>query len=363
VRIAVVHPFAWPYVRRGGERYADELVRYLARNGHQVTMISGDPGTTASGVRHVRLRNPSIAPLARRGIGPVETFGVRALPALLSRAFDVVHAFTPTAALAARAVRQRTVYTVLGLPTPEVFEGRPRHRALLERAVRRADEVTVLSAAAADAVIGSTRRTPVVLAPGVRTDEFRADLSPRTGPPRVLFSSALDQPQKGLDVLVRAFSLVLRTHPDARLVLSGPGSADWALAHADPETRSSTDILGPGASEDVPRRYRSATVTVLPSRHEAFGLVLVESLASGTPVVGTPEGGASDIIDASVGRLAPYGDVDALATAIIETIAAAGDAGMRARCAAHAKRWDWNGSIGPQHEDVYRSVARPRLGR
>jgi phosphatidylinositol alpha-mannosyltransferase len=119
------------------------------------------------------------------------------------------------------------------------------------------------------------------------------------------------------------------------------------------------DVLGTGAIEAVPERYRSAHVTVLPSRDEAFGMVLVESLASGTPVVGGTPGGAEDIIEPDVGRLVRYGDADGLAVAIDECIEMAAGAGTAGRCRESARAWDWS-EIGPRYEAAYESIAGRR---
>jgi phosphatidyl-myo-inositol alpha-mannosyltransferase len=342
VRIALVHPFAWPAVRRGGERYLNDLAWYLRDAGHDVDVITGTASPKARGRRPFR-------------IGPVETFGLRAFPALLRRRYDVAHALTPSAALAARSAGHRTLFTVLGHPERDVFRGRPWQRRLLSAAMRGAHRVATLSRPAAEQVRAVFGLQATVLPPGVRLDAFTPALEPRAGPVRILFASALDQPQKGLDVLVTAFADLRRDYPDARLVLAGPGDPDRALAQT---TREAIDVCGPGSPEDLPNRYRTATVTVLPSRHEAFGLVLVESLATGTPVIGATPGGASDIVEPSVGRTVPYGDADALAHALRACIDLARDPAVPSRCREHARRWDWSTSVGPQHEAVYQEIAR-----
>src|SRR4051812_17280846 len=113
MRIALVHPFSWPEVRRGGERYLDDLAGYLAAAGHDVDVVTGSDGagTTRGNPAFVRRRHLDVSLLRRRGLGSAETFALVALPQLLRRRYDVVHALMPTAALAARLARQRTVYT------------------------------------------------------------------------------------------------------------------------------------------------------------------------------------------------------------------------------------------------------------
>src|SRR4051812_48400721 len=109
MRIALVHPFSWPAVRRGGERYLHDLAWFLTGQGAEVDIVVGgrpgvEPGPDG---RLVRLRHPKR--LAVRTLTPTDTFGAPALGWLARHRYDVVHALTPTAALAAVATRQRTV--------------------------------------------------------------------------------------------------------------------------------------------------------------------------------------------------------------------------------------------------------------
>ena len=366
LNVALVHAYAWPEVRRGGERLVDDLTRYLRGRGHRVDAYCGTKAEsrffTGPGGRNYLFHVPSVRALERGGLGHIETFGARAVVPLLLHRYDVVHAFTPTAALASIAAGQPTIYTVIGHPTASSL---PRHRfqrSALARAVRLSTEVAVLSRSAQRALEDAFGRRAVILPPGVGTSGFDPDLQPRSGPPCVLFSGDMGNPDKGLDVLVAAFEQVLHKHPDARLQLSGPGTTgrvERSAAASWERIRSAVDVLGTGAVEEIPDRYRSAHVTVLPSRDEAFGIVLVESLACGTPVIGGEPGGAEDIVDPSVGRLVPHGDVYGLAVAIDECIRMATEEGTAARCDEHARRWDW-AAIGTQYEAVYTSVAGRR---
>lgn len=360
LHIALVHPFVWPEVRRGGERYVDDLRDWLVASGHRVELIAAAPGRggvqSSGDLVWRRLRVPDAGWLARRGLGVARLFGARTLPVLLRRRYDVVHAFMPSAAVAARMCGQRTWYSHLGNPVPAWVRNCPGDARLTRAAVRLSDLTSVLSAAARDRTEELTGRTPLVLAPGVRMQEFPPNLAARTGPPRILFSGFLSANNKGLDVLVRALPLVLRQYPAARLLLSGEGSPAWALEQASNEVRDAIDVLGAGNVDDVARRYREATVTALPSAGEAFGLVLVESLASGTPVVGSAGEGMADIVDDGVGRLAPYGAAEALAEALVAAIALAGEDAAPLRCVERASFWDWRSAVGPRHEEVYRGL-------
>ncbi|MHB8670311.1 MAG: glycosyltransferase family 4 protein [Acidimicrobiales bacterium] len=368
LRLALVHPFWWPEVRRGGERYFADLAWWLASAGHEVDVITGrtrrppapepeGPAPPGSGGPRMIWRPQVLpGPLRRRGVSALDAFGVSALPALARRRYDVVHALTPTAALAGRLCGQRVVYTVLGHPTADQFGRRPLDARLFGAASRRSHAVAALSRASAGQVEAMTGRRAVVLSPGVRTEEFAPALAARAGPARVLFCSDAADPRKGLRVLAEAFGRLLTRHPGARLVLAGPGDPGPALAGTFEPGSPSIEITGPEV--DLADCYRRATVTVLPSRHEAFGLVLVESLACGTPVVCFDDGGMPAIVDRpEVGRVARTDDAASLARAIEEAAALAADPSTPGRCAAHSRRWDWRAAIGPHHEALYREVA------
>jgi phosphatidylinositol alpha-mannosyltransferase len=361
VRIALLHPFSWPTVRRGGERYLHDLGRWLSERGHDVDIVTGAVDAAPAehdlgGPRLVRLPLWSPARLAPYGVTPLDTFGATASRHLARERYDVVHALVPSGGLAAVAALQPSVYTVLGHPSPANPPARAWSRALLTRAVKAVRVPAALSRSAADGVEGLTGRRPLVLPPGVRTVDFAAKPAAPAGPPRLLFNGFAGDPRKRLDVLLRALPAVLEVLPDARLALGGGGDAGPALDRLDAGVRRAVvavlDDLGPGALGDVPTRYRQATVSVLPSVEEAFGLVLVESLACGTPVVCSRSGGMPEIVTDAVGCTAPPDDPARLAAAIVGAVALAADPATPARCAEHARQWDWD-RIGPLHELAY----------
>jgi glycosyltransferase involved in cell wall biosynthesis len=366
MRIALVHPHCWPEVRRGGERYLVDLAWYLQGAGHEVHVLTGTDGpsrvTMEDGIEFRRVRHRLPRTLERKGVSLDDAFGVTVLPQLLRRRYDVVHALTPTAAIAARLAGQPTVFTVIGHPSKGHLERTPKDRRLFSAAMRVASRTMALSQASADAVTELFGRPAGVLPPGIRLDHFPAELAPRTGPPRVLFSAAANDRRKGLPIVMAALGILLERRPDARLQISSAGDHTWVVpqlgADAD-RLLAATDALGAGALEEIPGRYRAATVTVLPSAGEAFGLALVESLASGTPAVCSRAGGMPEIIDSDdVGRAVPHGDPVALAGALADVIDLAAQPDTPARCAAHARRWGWVEAVGPMHEDIYREVAR-----
>ena len=103
----------------------------------------------------------------------------------------------------------------------------------------------------------------------------------------------------GLDRLITAIDRVRRRHPDVLLYIAGKGPMRDALAQQIRELDLSNhvELLGFVPDEDLPLAYRAANVSVVPTvAHEGFGLIVVESLAAGTPVLVTPVGGLPEIV-------------------------------------------------------------------
>ena len=128
---------------------------------------------------------------------------------------------------------------------------------------------------------------------------------------------------KGIDVLLRAAAIYEEKIPGAQTLLVGHGQL-WEEMHSLTEELGLTGVhfLGHQPQPTVSRVYNIADVSIVPSRIEPFGLVAVEALACGTPVVATNAGGLPDFINEEVGALVPVDDHEALAQAIIDEIEA-----------------------------------------
>lgn len=367
MRILLSSPFAHPYVRRGVERYVGELADWLARQGHDVTLLTTAPDRTrvearpsGAAVRYVR----SGPPVGFRRWRTDELW--RTLPALgrgtlAAGRFDVVeaHHFPDAVVLRAAATARRLPPYSIWLPgvaRRSYLDGRPLFRAGLEAAVRGARTVVSLSAHAAAALQRDFSVPSVVLPPGVDTALYDGP-RPAGAAPVVFSAAAADDPRKRTDLLVRAFAGVARRHPTARLRLAPP-RPEPALAlvrDLDPGVRARVEVTVPAGSGELAGMYREAAVSVLASVDEAFGLVLVESLAAGTPVVGTRHGAIPEVVDDdAVGRLAEPDDPVDLARAIVEALELAEDPATPAACRKAARRWDWD-SIGPRWLELHAS--------
>ena len=126
---------------------------------------------------------------------------------------------------------------------------------------------------------------------------------------------------KGIDVLLNAAAIYEKRLEGVQTVLVGHGVL-WDEMHALKEQLGLQGVhfLGHQSQDILARIYNVADVSIVPSRIEPFGLVAVEALACGTPVVATNAGGLPDFINEEVGALIPVDDSKGLAQAIINEI-------------------------------------------
>lgn len=356
MRIAFTHAYCWPEVRRGAERFIQELGAALAARGHDVTILSSawDATTTElDGARTVRLRRRHQDPYAHEA-----DFGRRVLPRLLAGRYDAVHSMGRRDALAsiraARAhPRRRTVITDLGLPSREYWMPMGKEAKVVEAVVRRIHVYSCMSRYALEYLERDYGRTDGVVVPGgVDLATFRPGT--RASTPTLLFSGALDEPRKGLATLLAALPLVAEAEPDVRLLLSGPGDPSPVLADAPTAAVGRTDVLGPGESNRQHERYASAWATCLPSVADSFGMALAESLACGTPIVVSTDGAPKELVEeGSNGELCEPSDAEGLAKACIRALALARRPETAERCRSSVRRFDWQDGLAPLVESLY----------
>lgn len=358
-----------------------EYARYLIDAGHEVDIITSKPGRA----RVVRQGNLTIY-YDRRISHPLLTrywpwfrfysFSLTALPRLLQRSYDVIHMWLYTYGAPVRLVRQTrgTPYLYQLMGDYQIAPGR-LHQRFVEHVVCPADRVAALTPRMA-AQAAADLHVPVdVLPPWVDTTRFVPGAGRDVQRPQVLFASDVNTVQKGAILLLMAWNTIHRRCPEARLVFAGSfgqsglwtGDAVGAVAAVvhDASARAAIEFLGEGRVEDLPRRYAQSAVTVLPSIGEAFGLVLVESLACGTPVVGNAFDGPGEIItDPGVGTTVPLRGketlndpacAEQLAEAVLTTLELAQRPETSRHCRQHAMQWSRN-AIGPQLEQLYREM-------
>jgi glycosyltransferase involved in cell wall biosynthesis len=337
--VALASPAYWPEVRRGGERMVHDLGAGLAARGHRVRIVTAHDGPTRTadedGMRVTRLRRPPAGRLARRRFEDHLTHVPLTLLDLRRHDDELVHAVHHADAAAAIRSGRPAVWTYMGVPHRAGLANRRLRLRLVTDAMTRATPV-VLSAAAADAFRFWLGVDPRVIHPGVDLDAFTPG-GERAAAFTVLCPAALDAAHKRPEVLAEAFAAVRRERPGARLIVQRGGPLD-ALDGADPRDLDDHAALV--------RAYREAHVTALSSRGEAFGLVLVESLACGTPAVAAADAAGPEVLGDAGATFDPGG----LAAAILT----AADVDPRA-ARAQAERFGLDRCVR-EHERLYREL-------
>jgi glycosyltransferase involved in cell wall biosynthesis len=184
----------------------------------------------------------------------------------------------------------------------------------------------------------------------------------RRGAGRVVGTIGRLVPQKAIHVLLDATPALLQADPATRVLVVGDGPLRGAL-EAQARGLGIAHAVGfAGYQEDVVSAYAAMDVFVLPSRDEGFGLVFLEAMAVGVPVVGTRVIGSEDAVeDGTTGLLVPYADSPALAQAVQRLL---GDAELACRlrdtAAERVRRVSSREQFATQVEGVYRELMQSR---
>lgn len=208
---------------------------------------------------------------------------------------------------------------------------------------------------------------------GVDVEAFRPDAEPipelRNGRPKILFLGRFE-PRKGLKYLLMAFPEIVRQVPDVQLVVVGAGLFGYSYrGYLEKEVEEHVHWAGLVANEDRPRYYASCDVFCSPAvGNESFGIVLLEAMATGKPVVASDIDGYRRVLEhGREGLLVPARDTAGIAEALVRILRnpeqkkAMGAAGRD-----KAIRYSWP-SVASQVEALYEellgSYRSPRFGR
>ncbi|KQR24028.1 glycosyl transferase family 1 [Agreia sp. Leaf335] len=195
-----------------------------------------------------------------------------------------------------------------------------------------------------------------IIPPGVDIDdfEFSEETTNSGAAPRVLCVRRLEK-RMGIDVLIKAWAEVDKRIPGAELRIVGSGTFEQELRAMAAASPAKITFLGRLDDETLRQEYRSASITAVPSLAlEGFGLIALESLATGRAPIVTDCGGLPDAVrglDASL--IVPRGSVEALADRIVHALL--GRVPSAHECRAHAETFAWN-VIAQRHLALYEEV-------
>ena len=360
MRIALLHPTYWPEVRRGSERLVHDLGTELAARGHEVTVLTtheARPETASEdGMRVVRRwRPPFLRPLRwyedHIANAPTTIWSLR------RGGYDLAHAFHPADAWAAVQARRfggpPVIFSFHGIPVRQYLVERRYRLEMLQATISGAAATTVLSEAAAETFSRYLLHEPSVLPGGVRCADFAVEI-PRDPEPTLMSSASMRDPRKRSELLLDAFEELRARRSDVRLQLVRP--RDPLIFWSTPRLPAAVSWVDADDTPSLARAYAGARASVLPAVDEAFGLVLIESLAAGTPAVAARSGACPEIIgDEAIGRLFEPDDAGDLVRAMEEVL----DLGARPEtatvCRERAADFDWT-RVAEKYERLYESV-------
>jgi len=182
--------------------------------------------------------------------------------------------------------------------------------------------------------------------------------------PTIGFLGRFDEPRKGLPVLLEAMRTVVRRHPGARLLIAGRGDADELRTLIGDDLRAHVGLLGELSEADKAAFLRSVDIYCAPNLlGESFGVVLIEALAAGAPIVASDLDAFARVLeDGAAGVLVRRGDPAALADALSGLLA---DPARLAELSAGGPRaaaaYDWD-VLARRIIAVYETVLLPEGG-
>ena len=269
---------------------------------------------------------------------------------------------------AARKLRLPLVVTLQGelsMDASRVYERSTALPRLLRRLLLEADAVTACSRHTLNEAQSFTsvdlEERGTVIPNGVDLSELRRAVPARRTRPYVL-AIGRHVHQKGFDVLIESWVQVRERFPEPiDLLIAGDGPDRTSLIAMAKERGLQDAIVFPGRCDRATTAslFAGCVAFVLPSRHEPFGIVNLEAMAAGKPVVATAVGGVPDVVEAgSTGILVPPGDPGALAAAIVDVLttpARASEFGTRG--ATRSADFDWS-RIAADYANLYAKVSR-----
>lgn len=372
MKIAFVYDVIYPYVKGGVEKRIQDIAVRLSARGHDVHIIGMKYWEGPDAVRKNGVTLHGICPAKplytddRRTIGEAIYFSTRLIPFLMREEFDIIDCqqfpYFPCFPVKFSAVIKKRPFVITWHEVwddywYEYLGWKGAFGKTTERLVSGfTPNITAVSGTTAKNLRRLGVRENVLIIPnGIDVKRLKS-VSPDTVSSDLIFVGRLIK-EKHVDVLVRAFALLLQEAPDRTLLILGDGPEREAIRSlvSDLAIENSVKLIPFMDSHDgVISLMKSSHVCVIPSTREGFGIAALEALACGLPVVTVdhPDNAICELITENTGFLCPL-SADALAAAI--RAALSGYPAMKTACVRSAEAYDWN-LIVDRAEDYYQSL-------
>ncbi|MEI8082984.1 MAG: glycosyltransferase family 4 protein [Actinomycetes bacterium] len=369
MRIGIVCPYDWA-APGGVKAHITDLACALMESGHEVSVLApwdgGDdveiePWVVTAG-RPIAV--PYNGSVARVSFGMVTAGRVRRW--VKDGEFDVVHVHEP----ASPSLSMLACWVSDGPLVATWHSSQDRSRAmtvaynLVQTAMEKISGRIAVSEKARQTLVKMIGGDAVLIPNGVTCKNFAVGDPlpgfPKSGP-TILFLGRIDEPRKGLHVLLRALPAMLAQIPDLTLLVAGPGEVSEVQESLPDDVADHVQFLGLISEADKVSAFKSSDVYVAPNTGgESFGIVLLEAMASGTPVVASDiEAFAQVLENGDAGVLFTSEDPQSLAERVVSLLRDA-PARERLRVEGHrrAMEFDW-AKVARDVERVYESVVIP----
>jgi phosphatidyl-myo-inositol alpha-mannosyltransferase len=371
MRIGLVCPYSWD-IPGGVQEHVRGLADALIELGHSVSVIAPAPDDEPQEPSYVvpagrAIPVPYNGSVARLAFGFVSASRVRRW--LKEGDFDVVHVHEPTAP----SLSLLACWVADGPIVATVHTAMPRSRVLhltqpiLASALEKISGRIAVSEAARATLVEHLGGDAVLIPNGVSVRHYGVG-DPLPGWPgeggALGFLGRIDEPRKGLPVLLEAFRRLAPERPGLRLLVAGRGDASEELAGLPPGVRERVVLLGQVSDADKVRVYHSVDVFCAPNTGgESFGIVLAEAMAAGAPIVASDLDAFAQVLRGGrAGELFENGNPADLAAAIGRLLDDPGRRATLAQAAEQAVRdYDWR-VVARDVLRVYEAVA-PAAGR
>ena len=364
MRIGLVCPYSWD-VPGGVQEHIRNLAEALIDLGHEVSVISPAddddalPDYVVPTGRAVAV--PYNGSVTRLAFGPLSANRVRKW--VRDGDFDVLHVHEP----AAPSLSLLACWVADGPIVATMHGANPRSRALhvaepiLRSALEKISGRIAVSEAARTTLVEHLGGDAVLIPNGVTVSRYEK-AEPLPGWPgaggAIGFLGRIDEPRKGLSVLMRAFAVIGRERPELRLLIAGPGEAAEAMAKLPVALRDQVVLLGQVSETVKVAVYHSVDVFCAPNTGgESFGVVLAEAMAAGAPIVASDLDAFRRVLRGGrAGELFENGNADDLAAAIGRLLDdPERRASLSAAASAAVRDYDWP-TIARDVVKVYEAV-------
>ena len=377
MKIALVSPYDFAYPG-GVTNHISHLEHHFTKMGHEVKIVApASKAVSNLGDRFIPIGKPRPIPvsgsIARITISPWLSSKIKAV--LKQEEFDIIHLHEPLMPMLCTTVlrlsRTPSIGTFHASGARAWYDyGSPIAKLFLKKWFRKLDGKIAVSELAMNCICKHFPGYYNIIPNGVDLEHFSPDVSPidefRDGKLNILFVGRLEK-RKGLNYLLKAYKQVKQEIPDTRLIAVGPGTRLRRKYEKQIKQSGLRDVVFAGyvSYDELPRYYKTADIFCAPATGwESFGIILLEAMAAGKPIIASNVEGYAGLISHGVeGLLVPPKDAKELTRSLISLLrdeALRQEMGAKGKLKAREYAWE---EISQRILDYYARVLSESTGK